>query len=214
MGSLRQFDEGSEGVGISLRCRHGGVATAGRSQPRGHLQRFCKGIKATKNDTDRRGGERGGRTGGEGVENQTQRERRKTEGRGRVARHRNRRKAEQCAVTVAVLETNDTYTVIVVREATNTTCHLHGTRLAVSIEDVAKSSIPRRRECMNPDVCRSQKKQTHAKVKWCQTQEGRSRVPLASYEGRKSNYGTEDIHALFVANGIKGNVKCDKRARV
>ena len=112
---------------------------------------------ATKNDTDRRGGERGGRTGGEGVENQTQRERRTTEGRGRVAHHRNRRKAEQCAVTVAVQEANDTNTVIVVREATNTTCHLHGTRLAVSIEDVAKSSIPRGRECMNPDVCRSQR---------------------------------------------------------
>jgi hypothetical protein len=150
MGSLRQFDEGSEGVGIIPRCRHGGVAAAGRSQPRGHLQRFwggeaCKGRKATKNDTDRRGGERGGRTGGEGGEHQTQRERRKTEGIGRVARHRNLRRAEQCAVTVAVQETNDTNTVIVFREATNTTCHLHGTRLAVSIEDVAKSSIPRGR---------------------------------------------------------------------
>jgi hypothetical protein len=44
-----------------------------------------------------------------------------------------------------VQEANDTNTVIVVREATNTTCHLHGTRLAVSIEDVAKSSIPRGR---------------------------------------------------------------------
>ena len=149
MGSLRQFDEGSEGVGISLRCRHGGVAKAGRSQPRGHLQKVlgeaCKGRMATKNDTDRRGGERGGRTGGEGVENQTQRERRKTESIGRVARHRNLRGAEQCAVTVAVQEANDTNTVIVFREATNTTCHLHGTRLAVSIEDVAKSSIPRGR---------------------------------------------------------------------
>ncbi len=64
-------------------------------------------------------------------------------GRVRVARHRNLRKAEQRAVTVAVQEANDTNTVIVVREATNTSCRLRGTRLAVSIEDVAKSSIPR-----------------------------------------------------------------------
>ena len=39
------------------------------------------------------------------------RERRKTDGRGRVARHRNRRKAEQCAVAVAVQEVHDTNTV-------------------------------------------------------------------------------------------------------
>jgi hypothetical protein len=29
-------------------------------------------------------------------------------------------------------------------------------------------------------------------------------VPLSTYEGRKSSYGTGDVHALFVANEIKG----------
>ena len=73
-----------------------------------------------------------------------------------------------------------------------------------SIEGVAKSSIPRVRECVNPDVCRSRKKHTHENVKGGQKQEGRSRVSLSTYEGRKGNYDAEDIHALFVANETEG----------
>ncbi len=105
-------------------------------------------LQRSKGDEERHGQERRGAWRQNGRRRRrapnTKREA-KTEGRGRVARHRNLRRAEQCAVTVAMQEANDTNTVIVVREATNTTCQLHGTRLAMSIEDVAKSSIPRGR---------------------------------------------------------------------
>ena len=45
---------------------------------------------------------------------------------------------------------------------------------------------------------------THKKKSKGAKQEGRSRVPLSTYEGRKGNYGTEDIHAKIDANENEG----------
>ncbi len=48
------------------------------------------------------------------------------------------------------------------------------------------------------------KKQTQEKVKRCQSQDGRLRVPLSTNEGLQSNYGTGDKHALLVENENNG----------
>ena len=48
------------------------------------------------------------------------------------------------------------------------------------------------------------KKQPQDKVKTCQSQDGRNRVPLSTNEGLQSNYGTWDKYALSVANENNG----------